>query len=95
MLSPAPCVPDNVTVELTCEDNGATVMWGHSPVATSYLLTATGRDGHVASCNTSVNSCALPNLHCGQSYSLNITASGDRCTSQPSTSSFRTGDEMF
>ncbi|XP_063747971.1 fibronectin type III domain-containing protein 7-like [Eleginops maclovinus] len=89
-IKTAPCVPDNVTVEASCEENGATVMWGHSPVATSYLLTAIGGDGHVASCNTSVNNCTLTHLHCGQSYNLSIIASGDNCTSQPSTSNFRT-----
>ncbi|XP_054458914.1 fibronectin-like [Anoplopoma fimbria] len=81
---------DNVTVAASCEENGATVTWGHSPVATSYLLTATGRDGHVASCNTSVNNCTLADLHCGQKYNLSITASGDNCTSKPRTSSFET-----
>ncbi|XP_035863315.1 uncharacterized protein LOC116038126 [Sander lucioperca] len=89
-IQTAPCVPDNVTVLASCEKNGARVTWGQSPVATSYLLTATGRDGHVASCNTSVTNCNLTDLHCGQTYSLNITASGDNCTSKPRTSSFRT-----
>ncbi|XP_039984445.1 uncharacterized protein LOC120790698 [Xiphias gladius] len=89
-IKTAPCVPDNVTVLPLCEENGAAVTWGHSPVATSYLLTATGRDGHVASCNTSVNNCTLADLRCGQPYSLSITASGDNCTSKPSTSYFRT-----
>ncbi|XP_034066039.1 uncharacterized protein LOC117542456 [Gymnodraco acuticeps] len=89
-IKTAPCVPDNVTVEASCEENGATVMWGPSPVAKSFLLTATGRDGHVASCDTSENNCTLTHLHCGQLYNLSITASGDNCTSQPSTSTFRT-----
>ncbi|KAL7397583.1 hypothetical protein ABVT39_024505 [Epinephelus coioides] len=89
-IKTAPCVPDNVTVVPSCEENGATVMWGHSSVATSYLLTATGRDGHVVSCNTKVNNCTLADLHCGQPYNVSITASGDNCTSQPSISSFRT-----
>ncbi|KAK9519631.1 hypothetical protein VZT92_022346 [Zoarces viviparus] len=89
-IATAPCVPDNVTVAASCEENGAAVTWGHSPVATSYLLTATGRDGHAASCNTSVNNCTLADLHCGQTYNLSITASGDNCTSKPRTSSFRT-----
>lgn len=95
LFSLAPCVPDSLTVVPSCEDNGAAVTWGHSPVATSYLLTATGRDGHVASCNTSVNNCTLADLHCGQQYSLSITASADNCTSQPSTSSFRTGMDVI
>ncbi|XP_067369826.1 mucin-3B [Channa argus] len=89
-IKTAPCVPDNVTVVQLCEVNGAAVTWRKSFVAISYHLTATGSDGHVASCSTSVNNCTLADLHCGQPYYLSITASGDNCTSQPSTSSFRT-----
>ncbi|XP_068446237.1 uncharacterized protein [Clinocottus analis] len=89
-IKTAPCVPDNVTVAPSCEENGAAVAWRRSPVATSYQLTATGMDGHVASCNSSVNNCTLAQLHCGQTYKLSITASGDDCTSEPDTSSFRT-----
>uniref|UniRef100_A0A8P4G5R4 Fibronectin type-III domain-containing protein n=1 Tax=Dicentrarchus labrax TaxID=13489 RepID=A0A8P4G5R4_DICLA len=89
-IKTAPCVPDNVTVVPSCEDRGATVTWRHSPVATSYLLMATGMDGHVASCNTLVNNCTLTDLHCGQHYNLTITATGENCTSPPSISSFRT-----
>ncbi|KAM3619311.1 uncharacterized protein V6R79_006036 [Siganus canaliculatus] len=89
-IKTAPCVPVNVTVLPSCEDSGATVTWGRSLVATSYQLTATGRDGHVASCNTSVNNCSLSDLHCGQLYDLSITASGGNCTSAPAASTFRT-----
>lgn len=86
-----PCVPNNVSVLPSCDDNGATVMWSSSLVATSYLLTATGRDGHVAVCNSTENNCTLTHLHCGQPYSLSVTARGENCTSQPSVSSFRSG----
>uniref|UniRef100_A0A3Q3FJ84 Fibronectin type III domain containing 7b n=1 Tax=Labrus bergylta TaxID=56723 RepID=A0A3Q3FJ84_9LABR len=76
-----PCVPSNVTVVPTCEEHGATVTWRHSPVAKSYMLSATGSDGHVASCITLVNNCTLTHLHCGQAYTLNVTAKGDNCSS--------------
>ncbi|KAG7513796.1 fibronectin type III domain-containing protein 7 [Solea senegalensis] len=89
-IKTAPCVPANVTVEHLCEESGAVVRWGASPVAISYLLTATGEDGHVATCNTPVSNCNLADLHCGQLYDLNITASGDNCTSMPYLSSFQT-----
>ncbi|XP_075901618.1 uncharacterized protein fndc7b isoform X2 [Nelusetta ayraudi] len=88
-INTVPCVPDSVSVLPSCDDNGATVTWGRSPVATSYLLSATGRDGHVAACNSTENNCTLTDLHCGQPYSLSVTARGETCTSQPSVSSFR------
>nr|XP_020507210.1 fibronectin type III domain-containing protein 7-like [Labrus bergylta] len=89
-IKTAPCVPSNVTVVPTCEEHGATVTWRHSPVAKSYMLSATGSDGHVASCITSVNNCTLTHLHCGQAYALNVTAKGDNCSSLPHTSTFNT-----
>lgn len=87
-----PCVPSNVSVLPSCDDNGAAVTWSSSLVATSYQLTATGRDGHVALCNSTENNCTLTHLRCGQPYSLSVTASGENCTSQPSVSSFRSGN---
>lgn len=87
-----PCVPSNVSVLPSCDDNGAAVTWSSSLVATSYQLAATGRDGHVALCNSTENNCTLTHLHCGQPYSLSVTARGENCTSQPSVSSFRSGN---
>ncbi|CAB1419901.1 unnamed protein product [Pleuronectes platessa] len=62
-IQTAPCAPDNVTVVQSCEESGVTVTWGHSPVATSYQLTATGSDGDVVNCSSSVNNCTLADLH--------------------------------
>ncbi|XP_039902211.1 uncharacterized protein LOC120742836 [Simochromis diagramma] len=89
-IQTAPCVPANVTVVPSCKDAGAKVRWADSLVPTSYQLIATTRDGHVATCNTSVNNCSLVDLHCGQLYNLSITARGENCTSYPSSSSFKT-----
>ncbi|XP_041647309.1 fibronectin type III domain-containing protein 7-like [Cheilinus undulatus] len=53
------------------------------------MLTAIGSDGHVVNCTSSVNNCTLANLHCGQTYTLNIIAKGDNCSSPAHTSTFR------
>nr|XP_061832451.1 uncharacterized protein LOC133616849 [Nerophis lumbriciformis] len=87
-MDSAPCAPQNLTAVPACEENGAMVTWAHSHVATSYQLTAAGTDGHVANCNGSVNNCTLADLHCGQPYSLSLTARGENCTSEPTTTSF-------
>ncbi|XP_006797927.2 uncharacterized protein LOC102776891 [Neolamprologus brichardi] len=89
-IQTAPCVPANVTVVPSCKDAGAKVRWADSLVPTSYQLIATTRDGHVATCNTSLNNCSLVDLHCGQLYNLSITARGENCTSYPISSSFKT-----
>ncbi|TMS20668.1 Fibronectin type III domain-containing protein 7 [Larimichthys crocea] len=85
----APCPPQNVTVEPSCEENGVTVSWVQSHVAISYELVATASDGHSTSCNTTVNNCTLSDLHCGQMYLLSIVARGENCTSEPSTLFFQ------
>lgn len=90
----APCVPSNVTVAASCEEKGAIVSWAHSEVATSFHLTATARDGEVRTCNNSVNRCVLPDLRCGQLYSISVSASSENCSTQPSfPEDFRTGRE--
>lgn len=97
LLSLAPCPPQNVTVEPSCEENGVTVSWVQSHVAISYELVATASDGHSTSCNTTVNNCTLSDLHCGQMYLLSIVARGENCTSEPSTLFFQAGrhDKAF
>ena len=81
-----------MSVVPTCLDNGVTVSWPLSVVATSYLLTATGRDGDLRTCNSSDNNCSLGELQCGQSYSFSVSASTVNCTSENSTAvTYRTG----
>ncbi|XP_069008974.1 fibronectin type III domain-containing protein 7-like [Embiotoca jacksoni] len=89
-IKTAPCVPGNVTVTQLCGTNDVEVAWENSLVATRYQLTATGRDGRVHFYNTTTNNCSLPDLHCGETYRLIITAVGDNCVGPPSTSTFRT-----
>ncbi|XP_012990390.2 uncharacterized protein LOC105029012 isoform X2 [Esox lucius] len=84
-ISTAPCVPKDVKVVASCEAEGVVVSWDHSAVAQSYLLTATGRDGDIRTCNSSVNNCTLAQLHCGQPYTVSVTAGAEGCTSQAST----------
>ncbi|KAJ8277963.1 hypothetical protein GJAV_G00082190 [Gymnothorax javanicus] len=83
-ISTAPCAPDNVTFEADCESEGVAVSWAPSFVADSYLLTAEGRNGDVHTCNNTQNNCTLEQLHCGQHYSLTVTASSESCTSPDS-----------
>ncbi|XP_041941446.1 uncharacterized protein LOC121704923 [Alosa sapidissima] len=83
-ISTAPCAPVNISAERLCESDGLFVSWSPSPVAQSYQLTATAGDGDVRSCNTSQSNCTLTDLHCGQAYSLALSASHENCSSQPS-----------
>ncbi|XP_034036687.1 fibronectin type III domain-containing protein 7-like [Thalassophryne amazonica] len=88
-ITTAPCVPEDVAVALTCEDDGATVSWAPSDVAISYQVTAKAMDGQDLGCVTSSSNCSLHGLHCGQTYNLSVTASSHNCSGEPSISSFR------
>ncbi|KAL2090270.1 hypothetical protein ACEWY4_014958 [Coilia grayii] len=83
-MQTAPCAPTGVTTQEVCEHNGVVVSWDPSYVARSYSVTATGRHGDLHTCNSTVNNCTLLDLHCGQPYTITVTASNGICTSPPS-----------
>ncbi|XP_041914101.1 uncharacterized protein LOC121678548 [Alosa sapidissima] len=80
----APCAPTGLSAQEACEQDVVVVSWTPSRVAHSYSLTAVGGDGDVRTCTSSVSNCTLSDLHCGQSYTATVTASGANCTSPPS-----------
>lgn len=87
-----PCPPMDLGVNASCEDHGALVSWSPSPAAKTYHVSATGGDGHVRTCNSSVSNCSLSMLHCGQQYTVSVTAAHENCSSKASGNvSFNTG----
>lgn len=40
---------------------------------------ANSSDGDVKQCTTNDTSCQLPNMHCGQSYTITVTPFSDDC----------------
>ncbi|XP_065810044.1 receptor-type tyrosine-protein phosphatase beta-like [Labrus bergylta] len=86
-VSMEPCPPRNLMVNASCEDHSALVSWSPSPVAEMYHVVATGVDGHVHSCNSTVSNCSLSGLHCDQQYTVSVTASHENCTSKASENS--------
>lgn len=83
MFSTEPCPPTNVRVNATC-DHGAVVSWTPSPIAETYHVVGEAADGHVHTCNTSSTMCRLSKLHCGQQYTVYVTASHENSSSEPS-----------
>lgn len=86
-LSTAPCIPQDVTTYVQCESKVGSVSWGPSDGAESYIVTATGLDGHTHQCLTNTTSCTWNDLHCGEDYTVVVRAKDDNCTSLPSNSS--------
>ncbi|XP_034469740.1 fibronectin type III domain-containing protein 7-like [Hippoglossus hippoglossus] len=82
-LQSVPCVPTNVSVVMDCANNTALVSWSASRGALQYSVTARGSHSNV-SCQTSDLSCSLGNLTCGSSYTVQVAAMDDSCSSVPS-----------
>lgn len=79
-----PCVPQLVEARADCESAEVTVSWEQSFGAASYAVIAQGNGGYASSCNTSGTVCRFPELLCGTSYSVTVSAAGDACFSEPS-----------
>ncbi|KAK1165326.1 hypothetical protein AOXY_G13825 [Acipenser oxyrinchus oxyrinchus] len=76
-----PCVPQHVSAQLECANNSASVSWEPSEGADYYGVMAIGVDGHIALCNSSLTSCELEDLHCGQMYNFTVTVLDGECDS--------------
>uniref|UniRef100_A0A3P8SUH6 Fibronectin type-III domain-containing protein n=1 Tax=Amphiprion percula TaxID=161767 RepID=A0A3P8SUH6_AMPPE len=83
-VSSVPCAPRNVSATLMCSNHSAMVTWVGSPSAVGYNVTATGQDGHTHHCHTNSTHCEVPDIHCGESYSITVTPYSQTCTGNPS-----------
>lgn len=92
-LPPAvPCAPTNVSMVTDCTNNTALVSWSPSLGAVRYMVTAQSHQNNI-SCVTSNLTCNLDTLTCGNSYSIQVVAMDDSCSSVPSwVQMFDTGD---
>lgn len=79
-----PCVPTDVVMEIDCANNRAVVSWSASDGALSYKVTAQSLQGATSLCESAGLTCTLTNLTCGQSYSVQVVAEDDICSSLPS-----------
>lgn len=87
-----PCAPTNVSMVTDCTNNTALVSWSPSLGAIWYMVKAQSHQNNV-SCRTSDLTCNLDTLTCGTSYTIQVAAMDDSCTSIPSqVQRFHTGD---
>uniref|UniRef100_A0A9J8D0Q5 Fibronectin type III domain-containing protein 7 n=1 Tax=Cyprinus carpio carpio TaxID=630221 RepID=A0A9J8D0Q5_CYPCA len=88
VVETAPCIPTNVSATLNCTSNIASITWHSALGATWYLVKAVSSQGYKTSCNNTVTHCDMPNLQCGQEYSITVTGMNGVCmgpASQPVT----------
>ncbi|XP_067309533.1 uncharacterized protein fndc7rs1 [Pseudorasbora parva] len=80
-VNAAPCVPQNVSANVNCSSNIATVTWGSSQGAELYSVTASSVNGLSANCTSASTSCDLSTLTCGESYTITVKAKSSNCCS--------------
>uniref|UniRef100_A0AAY4AUD5 Fibronectin type-III domain-containing protein n=2 Tax=Denticeps clupeoides TaxID=299321 RepID=A0AAY4AUD5_9TELE len=80
----APCPPSSVEAVRDCDFNQAWIKWQALQTG-NYTAVITSKNGETLNCSTISNSCSIPNLRCGQNYSVTVQCKDNRCTSVPST----------
>lgn len=83
----APCIPQNLTANLSCSDNVASTSWDYGPVLGQlFRVTAVSTDGHKDECISGEIGCELTGLLCGRYYTTTALAEHSDCKSKPSNS---------
>ncbi|XP_073671225.1 uncharacterized protein [Paramisgurnus dabryanus] len=83
-IQTAPCPPQNVSANVNCSSNTATVIWGSSQGAVLYSVTASSVNGQSVNCTSASTSCVLSPLACGQRYTVTMRAVGTNYSSEAS-----------
>lgn len=81
-VSPGPCDPVNVTSNLQCGSDTATISWVEAANAVAYtVLAQEGMSDQYVSCRSNTTSCQLNHLQCGKVYNLTVLAEDAVCNS--------------
>lgn len=81
-LSLAPCAAENVAAYLDCDNNTAKVSWSSDDVGNSYMVSAVGNHGYLASCESDEQMCYLTELQCGETYNVSLTTISEHCQTE-------------
>lgn len=83
---PAPCKPENTTVDQNCSSNVMTVKWKQSSSTQNYTVEATSAAGVNSTCVSTESSCTFLDLSCGQLYTFTVMGHTNVCMSEISSS---------
>ncbi|CAH2311728.1 serine-rich adhesin for platelets-like [Pelobates cultripes] len=78
-LYTAPCAPERVRAETDCVSDSVTLSWDQMSGADNYIAYLVGSDGLNRTCSPRQSNCVIPNLPCGQSYMLTVSAANSQC----------------
>ncbi|KAJ8279126.1 hypothetical protein COCON_G00061920 [Conger conger] len=79
--STVPCDPDNLMVELSCDEGSAALSWKESAGSVQYLACAQGSTGDMLYCDSDDINCVIEGLECGAMYNFSVMASDGVCNS--------------
>lgn len=74
-----PCKPSALTVDIDCETNSAMLSWGASEGAVEYFGCAQSMHRDALYCNSTVPSCTIEGMDCGDIYNFSVEASNGVC----------------
>ncbi|XP_045905930.1 receptor-type tyrosine-protein phosphatase beta-like [Micropterus dolomieu] len=83
-IETAACPPDQVTASLDCTANEALISWRGQQSINSYTATIVNEDQVLLSCSSTNTSCRIPDLKCGQLYTVTVYYHDGVCPSMPS-----------
>ncbi|XP_051946726.1 fibronectin type III domain-containing protein 7-like [Xyrauchen texanus] len=83
-IQTAPCAFTSITAHMDCYSSHITVGWQLNEGVSIYVATAEGQDLGILECNSTGNSCDLTGVRCGMEYTIIVSASSDKCSSQRS-----------
>lgn len=75
----APCTVQNMLTTLNCTTNILTISWTPGSMPVNYSTTAVMTNGTTLRCVTQSSSCTMPELQCGQQYSVRVKPISSIC----------------
>lgn len=69
---------------MQCGTSTANLHWEEKEGVELYLVTATCSMGTTLQCNSTNSTCQFSNLNCGETYTFSVTAYGNMCYSETS-----------
>ncbi|XP_016331309.1 uncharacterized protein LOC107680061 [Sinocyclocheilus anshuiensis] len=84
-MKSVPCGPTNVQAEVQCPSGVLSLSWDRTEDAEGYIATIVSEtSGELVFCNSTLPSCNVSNLQCGDSYSVQVMSYNGSCVSMPS-----------
>ncbi|XP_048845072.1 uncharacterized protein fndc7rs1 isoform X3 [Brienomyrus brachyistius] len=80
----APCPPYQVNASLDCSGNRALISWWNTQKTGSHTATIKDQYAGQFNCSSTTDGCIIPDLRCGQTYTVNVAYYNGRCQSLPS-----------